>query len=114
MRSEYASYVQKISITMLVSAGVNMIFPTMLALMQLESELLIEGTSDLLIPGLVLLAVASIYRHACHLQLLNEQEAYENARASEGAFYASAESESYREGEEQQKKAEEKSTFDGF
>ena len=115
LRAEYANGVQSVAIMMLVSAGIEFVFPVVIELMASNASTLIEVSSSMLIPGLVLLAIAAIYRHACRLQLLNEQEAYENFRASEaGNHTQSEEAQSYVFEEEKQGKQEEKPPFEGF
>ena len=114
LRTEYANGVQSVAIMMLVSAGIEFVFPVVIQLMASNASTLIELTSSMLIPGLVLLAIATIYRHACRLQLLNEQEAYENFRASESGNPQNEEAQSYVFEEEKQGKQEEKPPFEGF
>ena len=114
LRAEYANGVQSVAIMMLVSAGIEFVFPVVIELMASNASTLIEGSSGMLIPGLVLLAIATIYRHACRLQLLNEQEAYDNFRASESGNPQNEEAQSYVFEEEKQEKQEEKPPFEGF
>lgn len=114
LRAEYANGVQSVAIMMLVSAGIEFVFPVVIELMASNASTLIEGSSSMLIPGLVLLAIATIYRHACRLQLLNEQEAYDNFRASESGNPQNEEAQSYVFEEEKQEKQEEKPPFEGF
>ena len=114
LRTEYANGVQSVAIMMLVSAGIEFVFPVVIELMASNASTLIEGSSSMLIPGLVLLAIATIYRHACRLQLLNEQEAYDNFRASESGNPQNEEAQSYVFEEEKQEKQEEKPPFEGF
>ncbi|MBR2951746.1 MAG: hypothetical protein IKC43_02095 [Clostridia bacterium] len=114
LRTEYANGVQSVAIMMLVSAGIEFVFPVVIELMASNASTLIEGSSGMLIPGLVLLAIATIYRHACRLQLLNEQEAYDNFRASESGNPQNEEAQSYVFEEEKQEKQEEKPPFEGF
>ena len=115
LRTEYANSIQKIAIVMLVSTGLDMIFPVIIELMTKKADLLLESsTSDMLIPGLLLLAVAAIYRHACRLQLLNEQESFENFKANNSESSQSEEAKNYRFEEENKTEKEEKPPFEGF
>ncbi len=116
LRTEYANGIQSVAIMMLVSAGIELVFPVAIELMASGVQLMEEPTStSMLLPGLALLAVASIYRHACRLQLLNEQEAFENFRANETNGTQNDEAESYRQKEEEsQGQKEEKPPFEGF
>lgn len=116
LRTEYANGVQSVAIIMLVSAGIELVFPIAIQLMASNAQLMTEvsSSSGMLLPGLALLAIATIYRYACRLQLLNEQEAYENFKANEDVGMRSEDAEHYRAEEENQTKKEEKTTFEGF
>ena len=115
LRTEYATLTQNVAITMIASGAIDFLFSTALGVMGSTGTAEIESAS-LLIPGLLLLGVAKIYAYACRLQLINEQEAYENFRASEGDSTQSGERDRYFESEARAEEAqkEEKSTFEGF
>ena len=114
MRTEYANGVQSVAIMMLVLSGIELVFPVVIELMTNNAATYIEASSNMLLPGLCLLAIASIYRYACRLQLLNEQEAFENFKANESDNFQNEEAKSYRTEEETQTKQEEKPPFEGF
>ena len=119
LRTEYANGIQSVAIMMLVLSGIELVFPLVIELMTLDTSTTTEisSSSNMLLPGLLLLAIASIYRHACRLQLLTEQEAFENFKASESAngdAQQTEDAESYRAEEEAQSKQEDKPPFEGF
>lgn len=86
MRPEYARAVRNIAITLLASFGVELIFESVLSFFSdVSNSTYVEiSTNDTsLTIGLILLAISVIYKYACILQLMNEDEEYASSKAEE-------------------------------